>query len=132
MQYVRPVFHACFCAGLSLLIAGCSGGTRPELGQVRGKLTLDGQPVPGASVVFAPDNGGRKSMGRSNEQGEYEVTYIRSEKGAKVGPHTVHVSTINRAGGRPELLPAKYNVKSELKVEVKPGDNEFNFPMKSR
>ena len=95
----------CGCAFAALTsIVGCGSSTRPNLGEVRGKLTLDGQPLTDAQVIFAPDTGGRKSTGRPNAQGEYELTYIRDIKGAKVGPHTIRISTINKAGRKPERV----------------------------
>lgn len=128
---------------------GCgSNGDQPELGTVNGTVTLDGQPLVGVAVVFQPDNG-RPSRGMTDAEGKYELTYIRQTKGAKVGPHRVEVApneeggveeTESNAGEGPAAgtkpsskpsVPARYNSKSELKVEVKSGANKIDFELKS-
>src|SRR5262245_49070668 len=39
------------------LLAGCSGGDRPELGYVSGTVTMDGEPLVGVIVTFKPEQG---------------------------------------------------------------------------
>lgn len=47
---------------------GCG---RSDLGQVTGRVTLDGEPLAGAFVEFVPTGGeGSSSSGRTNERGE--------------------------------------------------------------
>ena len=41
------------CVGLALLVGGCGDGG-PPMGKVSGTVTLDGQPLAGAEVEFAP------------------------------------------------------------------------------
>lgn len=128
---------------------GCgSRGDQPELGTVHGTVTLDGQPLVGVSVVFQPDNG-RPSRGTTDAEGKYELIYIRQTKGAKVGPHRVEIAPSEDGGveetegdseegsaagskpaGKPKV-PARYNSKSELNVEVKSGANKLDFELKS-
>ena len=131
-----------------LLQPGCGGsGDQPELGQVTGTVTLDGMPLSGIAVVFQPDNG-RPARGMTNAEGKYELTYIRQTKGTKVGPNRVEIAPSEDGeveeessdesapapkkskSGKP-AIPARYNVKSELKADVKGGKNEFNFDLKS-
>lgn len=142
--------------GLGLLMlfhVGCSSrGDQPELGTVTGTITLDGQPLAGVAVVFQPDNG-RPSRGMTDAQGKYELTYIRQTKGAKVGPHRVEIAPSEegeveeveeaeggdgeeqQASPKPKsgksAVPARYNVKSELKADVKSGANTFDFALES-
>jgi len=131
MPVSRLLFFA-VAAALLMVSGGCGSGTRPELGTVTGRLTLDGKPLTDAVVVFTPGSGGRKSMGHPDQDGKYELSYIRDIKGAKVGPHTVRVTTGNKMTGKPERLPPRYNTQSELTVEVEPGANVFDFDMTSR
>lgn len=115
--------------------SGCGGGSdKPETGNVTGIVTLDGQPLPNARVVFAPEAGGQSSEAITDEQGKYELIYRGDETGAKVGRHTVYVSTFEEStlddsgkpmGGKPELVPEKYNTSTELSVEVEPGENDL-------
>lgn len=139
---------------LFLCQVGCGPqGDQPELGEVTGTITLDGTPLAGVAVVFQPDNG-RPSRGMTDAEGKYELTYIRQTKGAKVGPHRVEVAPSEEgeseeseeetesgdeegqnAASKPKsgkrAVPARYNTKSELKVEVKSGKNTFDFALES-
>ena len=131
-------------------LAGCGNSSdRPELGQVTGTITLDGEPLRGIAVVFYPENG-RPARGKTNDEGKYELTYIRETKGTKLGPNRVEVapdeegeedaeeSADGEAPAKPKAgpgakpkIPARYNTKTELKVDVKPGENVFDFQLKS-
>ncbi|WP_299462169.1 hypothetical protein [uncultured Gimesia sp.] len=110
---------------------GCSerAPDMPELGQVHGAVTLDGKPLPGVSLLFEPEQG-RTSTAKANPEGVYEALYLIDEKGVKLGPCSVRVEWgIDESG---PAIPAKYGSKSELKLEVKPGDNIFDIEMKSK
>ncbi|MEP3479635.1 MAG: carboxypeptidase-like regulatory domain-containing protein [Fuerstiella sp.] len=133
---MRPILNlsAIVCLMLSL---GCSGdvGDMPEVGAVHGSVTLNGEPVSNAAVKFYPLEGGRTSTAVTDEAGMYTLTYNATVDGAKVGMHEVAVSTFEAASGdggegasagRKEIVPPKYSkFPSQLKVEVKAGDNEL-------
>ena len=119
---------------------GCSN--RPaNVGYVKGKVTLDGQPVPNALVSFTPTKtgAGTVSNARTDANGDYILSYTKDIQGADVGEHTVRVTTFQPANPDeepptalvPEKIPAKYNTKSELKKEVKEGNNEINIELKT-
>ncbi|MBB03288.1 MAG: hypothetical protein CMJ47_11620, partial [Planctomyces sp.] len=76
----------------SLLLAGCGGAPddRPELADVTGVVTLDGEPVDGASVAFSPKSGMRGASAQTNELGEFELSYA-STMGCPLGEHTVEI-----------------------------------------
>lgn len=125
-----------FCAGrwaalalLSITLCGCGGSDRPPLGTVHGKVTLDRQPLPGAGVGFKLRTGGREAYAATDADGNYELTYIRNDRGAPVGAHDVRISTANENTSKVEKVPAKYNSQTTLTAEVKPGDNEINFDL---
>ncbi len=115
--------------GLLICNEGCSHSDRPALGLVRGRVTFDGSPLAGAFVVFTPQAGGRQSSGRTNQDGVYELTYLRDIKGAKAGTHKVIIATATEQSA--ERLPARYNSDTTLQAEVKPGNNELNFDLTS-
>jgi hypothetical protein len=120
---------------LTLLFAGCGGEKLPGLGQVTGVVTLDGKPVPDAAIVFTPaEAGATASLGQTDSTGKYELYYSRGNKGAKVGEHSVTISSFHDAGEggqvQRELIPARYNLKTELKASVKRGSNKFDFDLK--
>lgn len=137
---------------VALFQTGCGpSGDQPELGTVTGKVTLDGEPLVGVAVVFQPVSG-RPARGMTNSEGMYELTYIRKTKGTKVGSNRVEIAPSEEgeeteeatesgdeaapaAEAKPKsakrAVPARYNVKSELQVDVKSGANTFNFDLES-
>jgi hypothetical protein len=123
-----------FQAGLSVLsviacCVGCGGvSDKPELGAVRGIVTLDGEPVVNVSVYFKPDIG-RMSIGKTDAAGRYTAMYLIDEEGVKIGPNKVWLEYAPDDLGPP--IPSKYGLGSELRTEVKPGDNVYDIEMKS-
>jgi hypothetical protein len=115
-----------------MLFAGCSQGDQPELGRVHGHVTLDGKPLAGVVVSFQPINGGRQSSGETDDQGSYELIYIRDIQGAKVGKHRVAVGSSDLVTPPKKRLPARYNAKTTLEAEVQPGDNQCDFALSTR
>lgn len=77
------------CALFLLTLAGCPGSVtveKPDLVPVEGTITLDGEPLVGASVMF-----GGVSVGHTDANGHYELSYQGTDKGAPAGPHVVVV-----------------------------------------
>ena len=111
-----------------LLLAGCGRRNGPNLGLVHGIVTLKGKPLADAQVVFQPSNG-HISCAMTDSDGHYDLIYLRNEHGAIVGSHKVQISTLLPDEGRKEVVPARYNKKSELEREVASGKNEINFDL---
>ena len=127
---------------LLLSAQGCGGGKDLGLVSVEGVVTLNGTPLPDASVIFRPTKG-RPSIGITDTNGRYRLEYIEGREGAIPGAHKVAISTFvepNRDSsdsllqkGRPELVPAQYNVKTTLVADLKPEGNEVvDFDLESR
>ncbi|HIK91272.1 MAG TPA: carboxypeptidase regulatory-like domain-containing protein [Planctomycetes bacterium] len=115
------VLNAC----LLLVITGC-GASGPEIASVEGKVTMDGQPLANAAVVFVPENG-RPSGARTNAQGEYELTFTEGRRGATPGKYKVRITTLSDTGfdddgqstpGSPETVPMQFNASTTLTFEV--------------
>ena len=115
---------------LALALAGC-GKSGPQIAPVHGRVTLDGQPLPQADVLFQPEGAHRPSTGRTDAEGRYELAYKRGQMGAMVGPNTARISVSSELVKNPPPIPERYAVKSELHREVKSGDNEFDFDLTS-
>lgn len=125
-------------AGLLAVIslAGCGGkNDKPPLGKVKGKVTLDGQPLADANVSFAPTEGGRTSTAVTQSDGTYELNYNTKDKGAKVGKHAIRVSTFVQGGdekdspkGVPEKVPKKYD-KEPITKDVAAGENVIDIEL---
>ncbi len=116
-----------------LLLAGCGPGD--GLATVKGKVTLNGEPLEGAIVQFQPTaEGGSPSAGKTDAKGRYELMYTFDQPGAMPGEHVVSIRTAAEyydeedAEGE-ERIPAKYNSQSELKRTVEPGRNTFDFEL---
>jgi len=102
---------------------------------------MDDKPLPNVWVMFNPTTGGRTSMARTNEEGEYELLYLKGAKGANIGSHDVVIMTYHEdeilemqaASNEPikEPIPSKYNTKTTLTAQVKEGENVYDFPLKS-
>ena len=140
MQNHRRALAGVFVGGvLSLLTAGC--GSSYSLGTVTGTVTLDGKPLPQATVTFSRGQG-RMSVGTTDEQGRYKLLYTVNQQGAEPGTHTVSITTqidavsgegdLAAVKGRKEVLPPRYNEKTELTAEVKRGSNTIDFPLSSK
>ena len=118
--------------------SGCGGRGGPPLGTVTGKVTLDGEPVPGLSVTFVPEEGGSPSYGGTNENGEYRLFFNQKRAGAELGSHKVIIE--NR---EPETddsgkliddtpivkIPKKYQQPGQLTADVSSGRNNIDFDL---
>lgn len=94
---------------LLALAAGCGGGA---VAPVSGKVTLGGQPLPGAVVTFQPirEDGAAVelagSIGKTDASGRYELRLIEPDKpGAAVGKHRVSISTATADPATDAQLP---------------------------
>ncbi len=148
----RIVSHVCCWGALVgvLLAAGCAKAPdkRPKRVPFSAKVTLDGAPVDGATVVLAPESGtGPAASGMTNAEGVCAFTTFDSRDGAVPGRYLVTVAKTSFPDGAPltaedpnydpstavvavvkgsqELLPVKYKTAktSGLTVEVKDGEN---------
>jgi len=126
---------------LSVSFAGCSGRPKNVARKVTGKITLGGQPLQNALVMFMPVEGGSPAMGKTDEAGNYSLTWAQSRgrkiEGAQIGENYVKISTFvegapNAVPPRvevPEKVPFKYRVTDPPKVTVKPGTNVIDIPL---
>jgi hypothetical protein len=113
------VFHALLLPGVFALLSvvGC-GGDNLKLVPVKGKVTLDGSPVPGGSVTFVVQQlpKGQKSPGPSTGQidpsGNFEL-FTNGQPGAPEGKYKAFLSPNmvpdpNLKGKAPKMIPDKY------------------------
>lgn len=130
MQQFRTSIFITISFGCFIFLTACGGGASdaPELGQVKGKVTMDGAPLSDASVTFMPEKV-RSSSATTDSEGNYELIYIREETGAAIGKHKVVVSKLK---DEVETIPKKYSGESELTADVKAGANEVNFDLTSK
>ena len=135
-EFIRVGSHQSWCVALIVAFAlvTCAGcGSKSPVARVKGKVTLDGQPLATGAVVTLP-NAGRGSQGKV-QNGEFELSTFGNNDGALIGTHRVAVIAQEKAqGSGPEanagklLVPERYaNPESSgLSIEVKSG--ETNTP----
>lgn len=145
MNKPYPVFGVIF---LALAFVGCNKG--PNTQYVEGTVTLDGQPLAGASVTFVPvsEGTGETAGGFSDDNGVYRLSslYGQGGKGALAADYVVLVSKSKTV---PLAKPIKYDdgtettetseqilnpiyrdkTKTPLKFSVKPGRNNINLEL---
>lgn len=118
---------------LAILAIGCSKG--PPVGDVYGEVTLDEKPVAEGSIRFAPIDEQAATAGALIVDGKFHAL-------VPVSNHRVQISAAQLPPGGmtsrheapvtiTELIPEKYNTKSELTLDVKAGRNEPQFHLKS-
>jgi hypothetical protein len=132
---------------VTLFITGC--GVDYRTAPVSGRVTLDGQPLAGASVTFQPmaKEGitaqlGMGSYGKTDADGRYSLKLIETDaEGAAVGTHRVQVSlpientsSDTSGGGVTDKVPARYRgPESELIVAVpKEGTTTADLKLESK
>jgi hypothetical protein len=128
-------------AVLGLLLSGCGGGPA-NLASVTGKVTHQGQPVKGGTLLFAPsgDKKGRPAVGRIEPDGSYALE-TDGHQGSLVGKSTVlytppgpdipadkeEVDGFDPPRGPYDQLSAK-----QEQVEVKEGPNTIDIELVKR
>jgi hypothetical protein len=133
---LRPVVVVALVCGA----VGCSG---PKFAAVSGRVTLDGEPVADAVVMFlpvAPDGQveapGPGSMAVTNDRGEFTVKATTiGTTGAVVGEHRVAIAPNTPDGPvrRAKPIPTKYATNTPLRFTVPAGGTtEANFDLSSR
>jgi hypothetical protein len=108
--------------------------------EVHGAIAVDGQHIDGGSITFAMTGGGATSWMTPIKDGKYTLPNVKPGP-MKVSirrPVTVGKKKVYDGPDSPlkeilkEGLPARYNEKTELKVDVKPGVNVHNFELLSK
>ncbi len=115
---------------------GCGGDKLPT---VKGKVTLDGQPLENGAISFVPADGATATAGGVITNGEYSIE-------VPPGPKKVEITASKVVGQRPayegdpnspmiditeSIIPPRYNTQTELTREVQPGENTFDFDLTS-
>ncbi len=118
-----------------LWCAGCGSAPPPAdpdkkaTFAVRGKVLLDGRPLPRATVTFHPrDDAGPKPVrayGKTDETGSFQLSTYQPGDGAPAGRYTVTLH--GDADDAASAVPARYGrmETSGLQVEVKQETNEL-------
>ncbi|GAB6167384.1 hypothetical protein JCM19992_33840 [Thermostilla marina] len=127
--------------GLSL--TGC-GKKGPQLTPLEGVVTLDGQPLEGATVLFEPQEGGRPATGVTDAQGRFVLQTYEPGDGVQVGMCAVAVTKEKENPNAPpveegEIVPIEYETPplyaspktSGITINVQPGMEPVTIELKS-
>ena len=129
---------------------GCTDRRRADYSQlqlveVSGQVSLDGQPLAQATIIFEAEDRGF-SIGQTDAAGRYRLRYNSEKSGVTPGRKTVRISTWpgafteaaapteetqGAASSSRELVPVGYNTRSELTVVVASNTHTFSFDLRS-
>lgn len=110
---------------VACMLVGCGGSDIP-LGEVRGTITLNGQPAAEVGLEFIPADGGRHSHGRTDASGNYRLGYNPQYAGALLGGHKVR---LNADGEIAKSLSGKAKVILTTDAKVDSGNNVIDFEL---
>ena len=128
-----------FALPLALFALGCSGGgTGKPMADVKGKVTLDGNPLATGKIVF--DEGpGIPATELDIRDGIYSGQTSVGSKTVRISafkPAVPHKGAMKGPGSdtmQENMLPAKYHSASKETREVKAGGpNDFDFAVTSK
>lgn len=115
---------------------GCSRG--PAVGTIAGDVTLDGHPLAKGHLEFTPADGQSQTAGAIIENGKFTATVPVTKMLVRIRSPKVVGKRLSYGPGSPledevaEALPAKYNEKSELTLDVQKGKQEVRYDLKSK
>jgi len=133
-----------FCLGFAaagmLLVLGCGGGS--SVAEVSGEVTVDGQLVNEGVIRFTPVDGKTKTASALIEGGKYKAS-------VPYGKHKVEINapklpkgvtstkpaqggTLDSGESYLEWIPERYNLKSELVVDVNQSSQQVPFALKGK
>jgi len=135
---LKTVSAALLCFGILGGNAGC--GPPDDQGTVTGTVTFDGAPLAEGAVRFVPVAADAPTSGATVAEGAFTAKVPFGQMRVEITAAKV-VGTREMYEGMPdspvvniveELIPAKYNVRSKLTLDVKQGSQEASFELESR
>jgi hypothetical protein len=120
--------------------SGCGPADDFQHVGVSGKVMLDGKPLPSGTITFMPLTSGAAAHAPITD-GSYSIS---RSSGPSPGSYRVEISSMQSTGRQvpnndepgkmmPETInavPARYNLKSELKADIKEGaDQQLDYTL---
>jgi hypothetical protein len=129
-------FRGAAFLAIALAVGGCASDEQPV---VSGTVTVDGQPLAEGTMHFSPLAGGASSAGTRIKGGQFSVPLERAKYKVQIfAPKASKVEAkldANGPGGGPtmeETLPPRYNVQSELTLDVTGPKSDVRYDLKGR
>jgi hypothetical protein len=138
MKCRAAVWVCALAVTAGLLVCGCQKG--PAIGTVEGEVTLDGKPLKDGRVLFTPIDGQGQTGGATITDGKFKAEM-------PVAKMKVAINANRIIGRKPvyegdpkspmmdiveELIPPRYNVNTELTLDVKEGSQTVKYELKSK
>ena len=116
----------------AILAGGCySGVRRPPTYQVAGTVTMKGQPLAGATVVFVPAEGAthEPATGITDAAGAFKLSTFIADDGAQEGDYRIKVSKFDVKKPTKEEQQKYVSMEEEQKIQF--GDELPTPPAKN-
>lgn len=121
-----------------LAMAGCSSDAVPTAA-VSGEVLLDNQPLANGNIQFVPESGDAPTAGAEIKDGKFEaavpITKVRVQITASkvVGQRKAYDTPESPVVDEVvELIPSRYNVNSELTLDVQKGMEPVRYELSSK
>jgi len=135
MNVVAPCGHAfwrCFALVAFLTLIGCVDSTT-----VSGTVSMDGQPVKSGAITFVKTDGELVRAGAVISDGTFQAKLAPGKYRIELtGQKVVGKRKQKGFDGKDEevesteeLFPERYNAKTELSQEIKPGPNKIDLKL---
>lgn len=126
LEYFVAIAFVFACA-----LLGCNESEIP-VAHVHGTISIDGKPLAGGRIMFAPQpngkniNPGKPAYGRLDDEGRYELSTFGEHDGAVIGTHLITItaprdaSQIDDPGFRSLIVPKAIQVdpSEENKIDI--------------
>lgn len=126
------------CALLAFLI-GAIGCSDQSNGEVTGMVRVDGTPIEKGGITFTPADGQGQTAGGEIKGGRYSVRVpVGKMKVSITMPVEDKKKKLYPTADSPEMwmyregLPARYNEKTELELDVKSGTNKKDWDLEAK
>ncbi len=133
-QLKRAVWLACGSC-LLLTAIGCGGEKLPV---VSGTITLGGQPLADAAVIFLPEDETQSpAQATTDASGKYTLEQDADVEGIQPGKYAVRITTFQPASpdddppilAIKEKVPVRYNLETELSAAVEAEQDSVENPL---
>lgn len=129
---------------LSLLGAGCGGGSDVPRADVEGTVTFQGTPIEEGFIQFIPVEGVNGALVQLNiKDGKYSSRSDSIDsRGVVIGQNDIQIMAMKKTGKQVknpmnemedeviQYIPTEYNSETTLREDVKQGNNHFDFDLK--
>ncbi|MBC7818043.1 MAG: hypothetical protein IAG10_14230 [Planctomycetaceae bacterium] len=122
---------------LMLLVSGCGGGEgevfKGPFGEVTGKVTFEGKPIPeGSQVVFQSTEKGYMAIGAVNASGEYALQYDGKPNVPGLTYQVTILPPAKTAASAAGTLDPAAGAKVTISKEAPPFPAKYSQPAKDR